>query len=366
MHDDYLHTLQQGDEAGLREMYEAYCRTLSFRQQVGDADPALVFQTSALHLARLDRQGLLPAGLSPEAMFDTLNTTYRESWDESELTDGPLDDDYIGDGPNWLDADELQYTQQQITDWQSALSTDPAFVPDTPDDQADFDLWRQLQHITEAGAADLEPLHMAELQPAELPPVVEPTPRASRFWPRALAGFALLTCGYAVYQMATGQSNAGAIFDENFSTPKSLLADLNQRYPEGDTAGVRVNCGELLRMADESYQQERYDEAVGPLDVITMDTTAARCHADAYFYLGVIYLKLEKPGEALQSFAKIDNLDAYGDDLYWYQALAFVQIAHYRPDMRPVARRAVERAQGNTTDPERREQAEKMLQKLKD
>jgi hypothetical protein len=363
MQDNYLDALQQGDEAGLHDMYEAYCQTLTFREQVVDADPAQVFQASALHLARLDRQGLLPAGMQPEAMFDTLATAYRASWQDDGEPEAmePLWPDEADMDPDWLGAAELAQTRQHISAWQTALIADPAFVPDDPDEQVDFNLWQQLRQITDVPAS-VEP---AELPLPELPePPVRP--ETSRFWPRAFAGFLLLTAGYIVYYFAAGRTNTADVFKDNFATPSGLLADLDKRYPAGDTSGARANCGELLRQADEFYQKEHYEAALRVLEAIVFDTVAARCHADAHFYLGVICLKLEKPGDALQNLAKIDNLEAYGEDLYWYQALAFVQLAQYRPDMRPVALRAVERARSNTTNAERRAQTEEMLQKLAD
>ncbi len=45
-------------------------------------------------------------------------------------------------------------------------------------------------------------------------------------------------------------------------------------------------------------------------------------------------------------------------------ALAYVKIAAMDPTEKDIARRAVERARSNTEIPERREQAEKMLEDL--
>jgi hypothetical protein len=88
------------------------------------------------------------------------------------------------------------------------------------------------------------------------------------------------------------------------------------------------------------------------------------CRSDALFALGIVNLKREEPGEALQCLAKIDNIEAYGEDLYWYQSLAFVQLAKQSAGLRPVARKAVERFLENTRDEQRKIDAKKMLEQL--
>jgi hypothetical protein len=62
-------------------------------------------------------------------------------------------------------------------------------------------------------------------------------------------------------------------------------------------------------------------------------------------------LQLDEPELTVQCLAKIPDLDRFGEDLYWYQALAFVKIAVQNPARRDIARRAVERARSNTEVP---------------
>ena len=83
------------------------------------------------------------------------------------------------------------------------------------------------------------------------------------------------------------------------------------------------------------------------------------------FALGIISLKTNDPGEALQFLSKIDNIEVYGEDLYWYQALAFVQMAKRSASYRVVAQRAMERFLENTRNETRRKQGENMLKELK-
>jgi hypothetical protein len=92
----------------------------------------------------------------------------------------------------------------------------------------------------------------------------------------------------------------------------------------------------------------------------------AVCHSDALFYVGIIALVQEDPELTLECFSKIEDLEHFGEDIYWYQALAFVKLAEKNPLLRDKAARAVERARSNTQDSLRRVQAEKMLEHLAD
>ena len=95
-----------------------------------------------------------------------------------------------------------------------------------------------------------------------------------------------------------------------------------------------------------------------------MDDSTATCQSDALFYLAIVGLQMDKPELSLECISKIEDLDRFGEDLYWYMALACVKIAVNDPAEKDFARRAVERALSNTEIPERRVQAEKMLEEL--
>jgi len=90
----------------------------------------------------------------------------------------------------------------------------------------------------------------------------------------------------------------------------------------------------------------------------------AVCQSDALYYIGIIALEQEEPELTLECFSKIEDLEHFGDDIYWYQALAFVKLAEKNPLLRDKAVRAVERARSNAQDSLRRAQAEKMLKHL--
>lgn len=219
-----------------------------------------------------------------------------------------------------------------------------------------YHFWQKTQDL-ERKIANRQPL----APPAETPP--------NKWFPRimlALVAMLLLSWGYNYFfRSATPRE----VYKENFQPPASILDDLRSRQ-HADTMSVGplperpVACEEMLQQADANYREKDYNAAAEVLYRIADDQSLAACHSDAWFYLGIIGLHLDDPGTTLQSFAKIDNLDRFGEDIYWYQALAFVKLAEQQPDLRDKAVRAVERALGATQSAERRAQAEEMLKQL--
>ncbi len=192
-------------------------------------------------------------------------------------------------------------------------------------------------------------------------------PESNRIWRWAVGILLLVAVGYGIFQFYFRPKTAAEVFADNFNPPASLLADLETRYGAemgNDSSGAQPNeCLLLLREADAYYQANEYEAALDPLFLIALGPGSI-CQSDAWFFLGIIHLKLEDPVEAIRCLAKIEDLGRYGEDLYWYQALAFVQLAKENPMLRDKARGAVERTLGNTRDPERRQQAEQMLKNL--
>jgi hypothetical protein len=154
------------------------------------------------------------------------------------------------------------------------------------------------------------------------------------------------------------------VYESNFTPPKSIMEDI-ARLESADSSTQRIEiCMQRMQDADLLYKQKDYVGAADKLEDLAQDDDLAMCQSDALFYLGVIGLQMNRPDVTLQSFAKIENIERYGEDLYWYQALAFVKLAAQNPAMREKAAGAVERARSNTLDPKRRNQAEKMLKEL--
>jgi hypothetical protein len=176
----------------------------------------------------------------------------------------------------------------------------------------------------------------------------------------------MLTLGYAGFTLYNQPKSTEAIFNQNFEPPQSLLDDMNRRY-ENDTTGIirPERCSQLLAQADAFYAAKNYAAAQDPLYEILNNDDLEACRSDAMFAMGIISLKTNDPGEALQFLSKIDNIEVYGEDLYWYQALAFVQMAKRSASYRVVARRAMERFLENTRNETRKKQGENMLNELK-
>jgi hypothetical protein len=192
-------------------------------------------------------------------------------------------------------------------------------------------------------------------------------PESNRIWRWAVGILLLVAVGYGLYQFYFRPMTAAEVFADNFVPPTSMLGDMEARYGAemgNDSSGAQPNqCMLLLQEADAYYQANEYEAAMDPLLLIVLDSNSI-CQSDAWFYLGIVQLKREDPSTAIQCFAKIEDLGRYGEDLYWYQALAFVQLAKENPMLRDKARGAIERTLGNTRDPKRRKQAEKMLKNL--
>lgn len=219
-----------------------------------------------------------------------------------------------------------------------------------------YHFWQKTQRL-ERKIANREPLHPAAPAPA------------NRWLPRVLltlAALLLLSWGYNYFFRSAAPRE---VYQENFQPPASILDDLQSRQ-SADTMSLGPlperprACAEMLQQADANYREKDYAAAGEVLYRIADDPSLAPCHSDAWFYLGIIGLHLNDPGTTLQSFAKIDNLDRFGEDIYWYQALAFVKLAEQQPALRDKAVRAVERAVGATQKPERQARAKEMLEQL--
>ncbi|MBL7827915.1 MAG: hypothetical protein JNJ57_14895 [Saprospiraceae bacterium] len=191
----------------------------------------------------------------------------------------------------------------------------------------------------------------------------EPESKTTR---NILIGMALFTLAYAAWAFLTAPKSVKEIYKENYNPPVSIMADRAERAAR-DSVDVSLPepCEALLEAADQYYQQKNWSETAGILANMIGDDSEV-CKSDALFYLGVVALQMEEPYITIECLAKISDLERFGEDLYWYQALAYVKIATENPMRRSTARKAVERARSNTELPERRAQAEKMLKDLED
>lgn len=176
--------------------------------------------------------------------------------------------------------------------------------------------------------------------------------------------FVLLTIGYAAYTWFTRDQSPAEVYQDNFQPPISILEDMNARYAKDSVAPNRPEaCMIAFQEADAHYKKKEWREAAANLADMMADSLAP-CQSDALFYLAIVGLQMDKPELSIECISKIEDLERYGEDLYWYMALAYVKIAALDPSEKDMARRAVERALSNTEIPERRKQAEKMLEEL--
>lgn len=177
----------------------------------------------------------------------------------------------------------------------------------------------------------------------------------------------VLFLGYGFWSYFNAPKSAKEVYKENYNPPASILADRAARAARDSTEVTPLPepCESILQQADSFYRKKQWTEAADMLAMMQTDELSD-CQSDAMFYSAIIALQLEEPDIAINYLTKITDIDRFGEDLYWYQALAFVQIAAHNPLQRGLARKAVERARSNTEIPERRAQAEKMLEQLKD
>ncbi len=238
-------------------------------------------------------------------------------------------------------SEALRETRQTIDSWKKGEQTNDGFYP----------LWEKLRRI-ESRLSDEKP----------------PKPK-SHFARNLFILFALLTVAWLIWLYVFRSKSPAEVYDANFSLPESIMSDLRHRYgPErgNDSVSSRPSaCEFYLREADVFYKNKDFESAQIALAGILEDSLTT-CHSDALYYIGILGLQQEQPELALECFSKIEDLEHFGEDLYWYQALAFVKLAEKNPLLRDKAIRAIERTRSNTQDSLRRAQAEKMLEHLGD
>jgi hypothetical protein len=194
-----------------------------------------------------------------------------------------------------------------------------------------------------------------------------PAKPAERKRNRTIAAAILLTAAaIATWTYFSIPKSAEAIFNENYAPPTSILLDRKERETrDAINSPLPAECEQTLQDADVYFKQKKWEDVIGvllPMAGYENDI----CKSDALFYMAIAGLQLANPELSLECLSKISDIERYGEDLYWYQALAFVKIAADRPGKRSLARKAVERARSNTVIPERKVQAEKMLSELGD
>ena len=402
----YLNGLRDNPESTLAVVYDEFRRPVISAVTArggSEADGAVFFQAAAVDAARLARAGQAPAIIPVLQWLEALSLAHYRDWLEERGQSVPIEGELPEENIAAMlpDSAALRNTRSHIFAWKRLQRLEPACrqqlleqaqlpaeetpdagEPEHPENQSDCtrQYLTQLQN-TAAAPETLPEWALAALRDREGYAVWKRTQalenqwsagepvaqEPSRIWPWAIIALLVVAVGYGAYQFFYRPKTAAEVFADNFAPPPSLLDDLGARYGAemgNDSVTARPNeCMRLLQEADVYYRAKEFEAALDPLLLIVLDSTSI-CQSDAWYFLGIIQLELEDPATAIQCFAKIEDLTRYGEDLYWYQALAFVQLAKENPLMRDKAHRAVERALGNTNDPARREQARKMLQQL--
>ncbi len=228
----------------------------------------------------------------------------------------------------------------------------PTWATEAVLDEKGYDLWQKIQQVIKSTA--------------EQRIVVQQKKQTRRNWAvvGTLVGIVLLAWLYNWWTRPV----AVVIYKDNFAPPESMVADMQARYSQlaaDDSTTVHTaDCEQLFRVADEFYQKKEYGQAAEELENLLDENEQSPCQSDALFYLGIIGLQLDQPTYTLSNFAKIEDLAHFGEDIYWYQAMAFVKMAEKQPETKERAARSLERAIGNIQDSVRRGQAQKMLEKL--
>lgn len=341
--EDYINGLLQADPAVLETIYADFrLPMVKILTSLGSSSATgrSFFRAALVETAQHARSGTLPADVPFFNILKSFGLAHYFDWlteREQPLPENTPDPEE----PTFPlpDSDTLRATRAQIDAWKKGEQTQ----------NAGFNLW--------------EKIRFAENRLDE-----HSSPKSKNNLARNIfIAFVLITLGWIVWMFVFRAKTPAEVYDENFTLPKSLMEDMRHRYgPEmgNDSVSTRPSaCEFYLTEADRFYQAKDYESATSVLAQI-LDDSLTLCHSDALLYIGIIALEEEKPELALECFSKIEDLEHFGEDIYWYQSLAFVKIAELNPLLRDKASRAVERARSNTRDSIRRVQAEKMLKHL--
>lgn len=379
--DAYFNSLRTDTAFGVSTLYSLFredtAKTL-VASGWGEAEAAHCFRLAVCDIAQWAREGYQPE----EPLGQLLKA---RSLAHAALL-RPIQEQEAGAEPSAEETDLLQ-SQQKAAVWsaltrlqppcQEALLAEPTSAEGACFEALQSEMGAQAlpsDRLT-AALADVEGFrtwqytaeHEHTWQKTTAPaPAAEPL--KNKTWRWITLTFLIVTVAYAVYQFFFRPKTVAELYASNFNPPRSLMADWEQRRTAdtSDTApaGIATEaCLMLLHEADAFYQQGDYRSATDPLLLIVLDTAAA-CQADAWFYLGIIHLHLKDPVTAIQCLAKIEDLERFGEDIYWYQVMAYLQIAQNTPHQRERIAKAVELAIPNIQNPKRRAQAEALLESL--
>jgi tetratricopeptide (TPR) repeat protein len=377
----YFDGLRQDAQFGTSVLYSLFRSDVQRLTALGlsEGEAASCFRLAVNDMARLAQAEQVPEEMPMEAFLEQTTLAHAllmrpglaASWPEHPL----------------LDEAALRLTQQKAVVWsvlerldpscRDLLLTAPASVEAVPCAEAlqevlgNDDVPAEVRVVA---LQDAEGFHVwqyagrhEQLYQSSAPaqPIPEEANRSAWRW--AVLVLISVIVAYAAYQFFSRPKTLAELYASNFNPPRSLLADWEQRRnaiaSKEEASTVTEDCLMFLREADAAYQTGDLRNAMDPLLLIVLDTASA-CQADAWLYLGIIQLRLKDPITAMQCFAKIEDLERFGEDVYWYQVMAYLQIAQNSPHQRERVAKAVELAIPNIKNPERRAQAQALLENL--
>lgn len=368
------------------------------RQGCGRADGEVFFQVGLLEASNLLRKGQWSEGISFGDYIQTLAISHYQDWLEergqilgSASTDSALTSDeqdlFMPDSASmrltrrkifaWKSLKQLSgecqklLSDSQPTDhsldkcldeWKSALQLksqpsdlggEKSILPDWAEaaryDIQGFKLWKEIDFLDRQRTT-----FMAD----------PPKPSKNGKIKAALIGLlAFGLIGLGIYRW-THQQDEGKVFNDHFEMPKSITEDLKTRVnADSIVPELPEFCENLLEKADKLYVKKDYTGAAEPL-LDMLNDSSGYCQSEAYFYLGIIGLELERPEFAIRYFSKVEDLERFGEDVFWYQGLALVQMSETGEVTTDQAKRAMERALTNSKSEVRKSQAQNILQDL--
>jgi hypothetical protein len=323
------------------------------------ADGRTFFKTALFDLLNIGQHQFCPDDALFKALLPVLATAQYESWKTERSTEV-----LSAEKTTWPpEVEPFIPTAEALNQTRTKL-----YAFKNPTLHTDQD-WAQAAAADTNGKALWDALESVEYHndPVTAPPPVVIKPR-SKVIDVVLYGI-LAIVALTWFLRHRSQQAVQAVFDDNFAVPKSIIADLEKRPNSTmveDSSNTREACMEALLEADKSWQAGQYQDAAAYLYFLAEEEPGmpSVCRSDACFYLGLYFLKNNKPDEALYFISKVENLEAYGDDMVWYQALIYVKFAAKDTTMKAKARRALERVESNTTDEARKAKAQAMLKEL--
>jgi hypothetical protein len=154
------------------------------------------------------------------------------------------------------------------------------------------------------------------------------------------------------------------LFEANFQRPESILSDMKARHSDSTLAARPQECQEVFEKVDELYRAEQWQDAANLIAQMLDNPSLAECQSDASYFLAVMHIERGNPEIGLMLLGSIEDIESFGEDLYWYQTLAYIKIAQSDITQKETAQRAVNRFLQQSRDSARIEQAQKMMEKI--